>query len=138
MAGSKSDSFEGVLLDHIFGISAWTPEANFFLAAFTVAPTDSSAGTEVSTAIWTNYARVSLTRNGTIWTRSGSGVSNASAISLGTAAITGTAPVVVAFALMSASTAGSIRYWGDLLASKTINNGDPVQFNAGELDVTED
>lgn len=138
MAGSKSDAFEAVILDHIFGISTWTPEATFYIALFTAAPSDSGAGTEVSTGVWTNYARVAMTRNGTLWSRSVSNVSNVSAIDFGTAAITGTAPVVVAFAIMSASTAGSVRYWGDLTSSKTINNGDPVKFNAGELDVTED
>jgi hypothetical protein len=137
VAGSFSDYTENKILDWKFGGVAYTPPATYYAAAFTVAPTDAGGGTEVSTSVWTNYARVAVTKNQTNFpASSGGSVANGVAIDFGTAAVTGTPPVVVAVALFDASSAGNMTDWADLTTSKTINNGDPVSIAIGALVIT--
>lgn len=136
MAGSKKDWLENKYLQHDF-VSDWAAVDPTYIALFTVAPTDSTDGTEVDTAVWTNYARVSVARGAGTWTLSGNSVTNTATIDFGTATVTGTAPVIVAFARCDAATAGNQMNWGDLTASKTIANGYPVSFPASTLTFTE-
>src|SRR4030042_1987137 len=113
MAGSKSDFLELELLDHVFGKGAYTPPT-IYVALFTVAPTDTGGGTEVSGG---SYARKSTAAAD--WNTAASGAtSNANDITFVEA--TGDWGTVVAFALFDASTAGNMLYWGDLTTSKAI------------------
>lgn len=137
MAGSLSDFLENELLDHVFGAAAYTAPGTVYAALFTAAPSDSGGGTAVSTGVWTNYARVAITNNATNFpAASGGAKSNGTDIDFGTATISGTAPVVVAVGLFDASVSGNLLGWADLAVNKTINNGDPVKFAAGDLDIT--
>ncbi len=137
MAGSFSDFIENELLDHLFGAATYTPPVTVYVALFTAAPTDAGGGTEVSTGVWTNYARVAVTNNATNFpAASGGAKSNGTEIDFGTATISGTAPVVVAIGLYDALTVGNLLAWCDAAANKTINDGDPVTIPAGDLDVT--
>ncbi|HEX7124961.1 MAG TPA: hypothetical protein VF406_04190 [Thermodesulfobacteriota bacterium] len=137
MAGSFSDFLENELLDHVFGAAAYTAPATLYIALFTAAPTDAGGGTEVSTGVWTNYARVAVTNNATNFpAASGGAKSNGTLIDFGTAAISGAAPTVVAIGVYDAAVAGNLLAWCDAAASKTINNGDPVTIPNGDLDLT--
>lgn len=133
MAGSLTNFAEAELLDHILGKGSYTAPTPY-LAVYTAAPTDAGGGTEVTGG---NYARVAIAANlaaatGTAPTL----VTNSSQISFPTAnASWGT---VVAFAVLDASTAGNMLWWGDLAASKVVGNGDTLVFNVGELDFTLD
>ena len=137
MAGSFSDYLELKILDWLLGGVAFTPPATYYAALYTVAPSDSGGGTEVSTGVWTNYARVAITKDQTNFPAAAAGgIANGALIDFGTAAITGTAPVVAAIALLDASSAGNLIVWADLTASKTINNDDPVTVPIGSLAIT--
>lgn len=137
MAGSFSDFLELELLDHVFGAAAYSAPATLYVALYTVAPSDSGGGTEVSTGVWTNYARVAVTNNATNFpAASGGAKANGTAIDFGTATISGTAPVVVAVGILDASSAGNLLAWADLTANKTIDNSDAVSFAIGDLDIT--
>jgi hypothetical protein len=130
VAGSFSDFLEAELLDHIFNADYAAP-ANLYIALFTVAPDDTGGGTEAS---GTGYAREAVARGG--WTRSGNAISNTAAIDFGTAG--GSWGTVVAFAAFDAASGGNMLFWGDLTVSKTISNGDPVRFPAGDCDIALD
>jgi hypothetical protein len=135
MAGSKSDVWEVDLLKLATGqattIATTTAFANVYVALFTAAPSDSSAGTEVSGG---SYARVD---SKTKWATPASGtVSNNATIAFPTA--TADWGTVVAFGIMTALSGGSLLYWGTLSANKTIANGDTASFAAGTLTLTED
>jgi hypothetical protein len=137
MAGSFSDFLELEVLDHVFGNAAYSAPATLYVALYTAAPSDTGGGTEVSTGVWTNYARVAVTNNATNFPAASAGAkANGTAVSFGTAAITGTAPVVVAFGILDAASAGNLLVWADLTTSKTINNSDPVSFPIGDIDIT--
>jgi hypothetical protein len=134
MAGSKSDVYEIDLLKAATGqtttILTTTPITPY-VALFTVAPTDSTSGTEVSGGA---YARVSGASKFAV--PSAGSCSNNAVITFPTA--TANWGTVVAFAVMSASTAGSILYWGDLTTSRAIVSGDTPSFAASSLTLTED
>lgn len=108
MPGSKSDFLELELLDHVLSAATYTPPANVFLALFTVAPSDSGGGTEVTGG---SYARKSVANNATNFPAASGGSKN---LAVSQSFVTPTAPwgTVVAFGLFDASTAGNLLYWG--------------------------
>lgn len=136
--GSKTDYFEKHALDYVFRNTSMGLDAtNVWVALFTVTPSDSSAGTEVTGG---SYARVAVARTG-------AGFDAASGASPGTTQNTSTITfptatadwgTVVAFAICDAASAGNQLYWGALTASKTVSNGDTASFAAGTLVITED
>jgi hypothetical protein len=128
MAGSKSDYLENKVLDHALGTTSFTMPADVYVGLYTVAPTDSGGGTEVS---GNGYAREIATFSAA----SGGATSNDSDITFDTP--TNTWGTVVAFGLFDALTTGNLLYWGDLTANKTINSGDTVKFLTGDLDISE-
>lgn len=134
MAGSKSDFLENEILDHILGNAAYTAPATVYIALYTVAPTDSGDGTEVSGGA---YARVTVTNNATNWPAASAGAkSNGTTLTFATA--TASWGTVVAFGIFDALTAGNLLYWADLTTNKAVNNGDTASFNVNDLDITED
>lgn len=134
MAGSKSDYLELELLDHVLGGADYSRPATVYVALYTVAPTDTGGGTEVTGG---SYARVAVTNNDTNWPAAAAGAkANGTEITFPEA--TGDWGEVVAFAILDAAAAGNFLYWADLTVSKTINSGDTAKFAVGDLDVTED
>lgn len=133
--GSKSDAYELDVLKAATGqattLLSTTPLTNVYLALFTVAPTDSTGGTEVTGG---SYARQQTVGK---WAAPSAGsVSTNATITFTTA--TADWGTVTSFALMTASTAGTVMYWGTLTASKTVSSGDTASFASGALTVTED
>lgn len=120
MAGSFTNYGENFVLNYLFNGSF-----NWYVALFTVAPTDTGGGTEVTGG---SYARV-LSNN---WSNSTLGsVTNDAIITFPDAS--GSWGSVVAFAIFDALTVGNMLAWGDLTAFKTVASGDTVQFNTSNL-----
>jgi len=131
---AMSDFLENKLLDHVLGGTAYTAPGTTYIALFTVAPSDSGGGTEVSGG---SYARVAYTNNTTNWpAASGGSKSNANVIDFGTA--TANWGTIVAVAIFDAATAGNMLFYGNLTQSKTVNNGDGFKFLAGKLTISFD
>ena len=106
--------------------------ATVYVGLFTAAPTDAGGGTEVS---GNNYARVSVTNNGTNWPASSGGAkANGTAITFDTPS--GSWGTVVAMGIFDASSAGNLLAWADLAVNKSVSSGDVVAFAVGELDVS--
>jgi len=133
--GSKSDVYEIDVLKATTGqattILTTTALANVYVALFTAAPTDSSAGTEVTGG---SYARVDS--KGKWAVPSAGSVSTNAVVTFPTA--TADWGTIVGFALMTALSGGSQTMWGTLTASKAVNNGDTASFASGALTLTED
>jgi hypothetical protein len=132
---NASDYLEVELRKHIFRTGSFTKPTVLGVALFTVTPSDSGGGTEVSGG---GYARVDLPPLDANWTAASAtdgATDNAVAITFPTpSANWGT---VVAFGIFDATTAGNLLVWGAITPSKTINNGDPAPaFAIGALDVT--
>lgn len=123
---SLSDTFETTTLNWLFTTGAVTRPTAWYIALYTVAPTDSTAGTEVTGG---SYARQAVTMSVT-----GDTASNTAAVEWPEA--TASWGTVVAAAIMDASTSGNIIAYGALTANKTISSGDVFRFPAGAFDVT--
>jgi len=128
MAGF-SDYLEDKVLDHVFGGNAYTAPSTLYVALYTVAPTDTGGGTEVSGG---SYARQSgaFSVSGTNPTTA----SNTAAIEYPTA--TADYGTVVAVGIFDASSSGNLLAYANLTTSKVVSTGDVFRFNTGDLDVT--
>ncbi len=121
-----SNYLENKVLLHVFGGTAYTAPATLYLALYTVAPSDTGGGTEVS---GTSYARQTVA-----FTVTDDTASNTSAVEFPTAGSTwGT---VVAVGIFDNLTSGNLLAYGNLTASKTIASGDVFRVPAGDLDIT--
>lgn len=121
--------------------AAGTGPATVYVGLLTAAPTDSTAGTEVS---GNAYARVAVTSALANWAGTQSAASTtASSGTSGTTsnngAITFPTPTpagwgtVVAFGVYDAASAGNLLFYAALTVSKVINAGDSVSFAAAAL-----
>ena len=122
---------EDLVLDWLFTTGAATRPTSWYVSLYTVAPTESTGGTEVSGG---SYARVStsFTVSGTAPTQA----SNTAAVEF--AECTASWGTVVAAGIMDASTSGNLIAFANLTTSKAIDTGDVLRFNAGALDITLD
>jgi hypothetical protein len=134
MAGFLSEYLADELLDHVFSAATFTPPATVYIALFTVAPTASGGGTEVTGG---SYARVSVTNNATNWpAASGQTKRNGTAITF-PAPSADWAPSgspVVGVAVFDASTSGNMLIYGPLSTPRVIINGDAapvIAINGG-------
>jgi len=128
MAGSFTDYLEDKILKHVFTNTAYTSPTTVYVGLFTVAPSDTGGGTEVSGS---GYARKSAA-----FTVSGTGTlaTNSSAIEFDAA--TGSWGTIVAVAIFDASTSGNMLAFADLTTIKTIASGDVLRIPVGDLDIT--
>jgi hypothetical protein len=122
---------EDLVLDFLFTTSTATRPTAWYISLYTVAPTESTGGTEVSGG---SYARTSasFSVSGTAPTTA----SNSAAVEFVEASASwGT---VVAAGVMDASTGGNLIAYADLTVSKAVGTGDVLRFNTGEIDITLD
>ena len=125
MAGNLSDYLEVKLLDHFLGTTTYTKPSAVYLALYTVAPTDSTSGTEVSGG---SYVRKAATFNAA---SSGSTTNTSDIDFTGMPACT-----VVAIAVCDALSSGNILVYGGLTANKTLDAGDILRVSAGDLSIS--
>ena len=124
-----SDYLEDKVLEHVFGGNAFTAPSTLYVALYTVAPSDTGGGTEVSGGA---YARQTAT-----FTVSGTNpttASNTAAIEYPSA--TADYGTVVAVGVLDASSGGNLLAYSTLDSSKVVSSGDVFRFNAGDLDIT--
>ena len=124
-----SDHAEALLLDWLMTTGTATRPTAWYVALYTAAPSDSGGGTEVSTG---GYTRQSVTFDAASspgGTTSNSGVVSftASGASYGT---------VTHIGIFDASTSGNLLWHGAMTASKTVDDGDTLEFSVGNIDLT--
>ena len=127
---SLSNSFETSTLTWLLTTGSSSPArpTAWYLALYTVAPTDTGGGTEVS---GTAYVRKAAT-----FTVSGDTASNNAAVEWPTAG--GSWGTVVAVGVFDALSGGNLIAYGALTTNKTIDTGDVFRIPAGDLDITLD
>lgn len=126
MAGNLTDYLENKLLDHFLGTASYTMPASVQVGLYTVAPSDSTTGTEVSGG---SYAR----QTATFGAASGGATSNASNIDFTNMP----ACTVVAIGIAEPS-GGKLLVWGTLTANKSLDAGDTLRIATGDLDISID
>jgi len=120
---------ENALLDHVLQKTTFTAAATLYYALFTTAPNDDASGAEVTGG---SYARVSKTNNATEFPNASAGTkSNGTLVNFGTASANWGS--VSYIALFDASSAGNMYFWGPLVPSLPILNGDSLSFPIGTI-----
>lgn len=142
---SKGNTFETDLLALVFNATAIAdiaendtsaPLTNLYVSLHTADPGEAGSQT-TSEANYTSYARVAVARTSGGWTVASGTVTNAAAVVFPEA--TGGSNTITHFAVGTASSgAGKILYSGALTASLAVSNGIEPQFNAGDIDISED
>jgi len=127
--GSFSDYMENKVIDHMLRNQAFTPPSTLYVALYTVSPSDSGGGTEVSGG---SYARQTVTLSAA----SGGSTSNSADVTFPTA--TADWGTIVAVGILDSSSGGNLLAWGGLSTSKTVNNGDQFKIPAGNLTISVD
>lgn len=149
MAGSLTNVAETKLLELLFKNSAWgligdaaglqpsSASGYFYVALYTVAPTETTAGTECN---YTGYVRIPIARSPSgEFTVSGDNATNTNALTF--AQCTGGTNQAVAFGLLTASTGGTLILYGDITdpaGGLAISNGITPIFSGGDLDINMD
>ncbi len=124
MAGNLSNYLENKVLDHILGTTSYTMPTTY-LALYTVAPTDSTSGTEVTGG---SYARQAISFNAA---SSGAATNDANVDFSGMPTAT-----VVAVAICDALTSGNILIYGSLTSSRSVVSGDTLRISSGDLSIS--
>lgn len=129
---SFSDFLENKLLDHAFGNAAYAAPATLHVALFTVAPSDSGGGTEVTGG---GYTRLPVTNNATNFPAA-SGGAKTNGIDFTFPTTSASWGTIVAVGLFDASSGGNLLAHTTLAVNKAVGNGDTARFLAGDLDFT--
>ena len=124
-----SDHAEALLLDWLMTADAVTRPTAWYVALYTAAPSDSGGGTEVSGS---GYSRQSVTMASA--TSPGGTTSNTGAVSF--TASGGDWGTITHIGIHDASTGGNLLWHGSMTASKTVADGDTLQFATGNIDLT--
>lgn len=126
---SKTNYLETQLLNHVLRNVSYSSPTTVYVALFTVAPTESGGGTEVTGGA---YARQAVTFSAP----SPDQVSNTTDVTFPVASADwGT---IVAFAIMDAASGGNMLYFANLTASRDVLTNDQLRFPTGQLIVQED
>ena len=131
MSNAKSDYLRGAIANAVLRNTPYSSPTTVYVALFTVAPTNSTAGTEVPGGL--GYSRQAVAFN---TTATPGQVANSVTVTVGPCTTTAWG-TVVATAIMDAATNGNMLYFGLLSSTKTVAVGDSVSFNAGELTAAE-
>lgn len=130
MAGF-TDYTEDLVLDWLLTSGTATRPTAWYVALYTVAPTDTGGGTEVS---GTDYARTAVTFS--VSGTSPATAANSAAVEFPEAG--GSWGTVVAAGIFDASSAGNLLAYANLTTSKAVDTGDVLRFNTSALTVTLD
>jgi hypothetical protein len=124
-----SDYAEKLVLDWLMTTGSATRPSAWYVALYTAAPGDSGGGTEVSGS---GYSRKSVSFNAAA--TPGGTTSNSAVVSWTAAG--GNYGTVTHVGIFDASTGGNLLWQGGLSTSKTVNDGDTIQFSSGNLTLT--
>ena len=128
---AASDYLEDAVLDHVLGNTTFTQPASLYVGLFT-----SDGGLESNTSgSWTEVSGGSYARETIAFSAaSGGSTSNSATITFTTA--TANWGTISHVAVMDASSAGNVLFWGSVTTSKTIESGDTFQISSGNLRVS--
>jgi hypothetical protein len=121
-----TDYLQDALINATVRNITYTSPGNVYASLYSVAPSESSAGTEIT---GNGYSRQSVTFSAPSL---GTAVSNA--------AVTFTCsssnwPPVIAFGIMDANTSGNLMYF-KTISSRQINVGDSLVYASGDITIT--
>lgn len=123
-----SETAQDGLLDELIGSGTYSLAGNFYLALYTVAPTEAGGGTEVTGG---SYSRVTVNETTDFDAASGGSKVNLTDITFPTCTVSWGA--IVAWALHNHATNDAVVVYGLLSEEVTIDATDTAVFTAGAL-----
>jgi hypothetical protein len=124
-----SNYAEKLLLDWAMTTGSATRPTAWYVALYTAAPDDTGGGTEVSGS---GYSRQAVTFGAA--SSPGGTTSNTGAVTF--TASGGSWGTVSHIGIHDASTAGNLLWHGSMTASKSVADGDTLEFSIGNIDLT--
>lgn len=124
-----SDHAEKLLLDWLMTSGSATRPTAWYVALYTAAPSDSGGGTELT---GNGYSRQSVAFDAA--TSPGGTTSNSGDVTF--TASGGDWGTVTHIGIHDASSGGQLLWHGAMTTSKTIADGDTLQFSTGNIDLT--
>jgi len=124
-----SDVSEVLLLNYLMTATSVTRPTAWYVALYTGAPSDSGGGTEVSGSGYVRKAVTWATATGTAGTTSNSNAPSFTASG-------GAFGTVTHIGIHDAESGGNLLWHGAMTASKTIADGDTLEFSVGNIDLT--
>src|SRR5210317_2023258 len=124
-----SDHAEALLLDWLMTNGSATRPTAWYVGLYTAAPSDSGGGTEVS---GNGYAREAVTFAAA--TSPGGTTSNTGAVSF--TASGGDWGTITHIGIHDAVSGGNLLWHGAMTASKTVADGDTLEYSIGNIDLT--
>ena len=119
---------ENALANHLCKVATYTPPAALYLALYTVAPTDSTAGTEVTGS---GYVRQPVT-----WSAASSGIcTNSGAIEFPNTAWSGS---IVAVGMLDQLSGGNLLTYTPISPALAVSSGQKVIAAIGGVSVSVD
>lgn len=133
---SFSDTLENEVLDHVFGVGAYTAPTTVWIGLSTADPGDTGATN--AEPVGNNYSRVGLDNSGTSWTTAAAGVTyNGVAITFPEASGSwGTITHVAIWTHVTSDGAAVLFATGALGTSKAVGAGDTPRFQINSLNLT--
>jgi len=145
---TKTNDWENLMLALLFtnadtgdigdatGLRGSSTAGSLYVSLHTSDPGEAGDQT-TNEASYTSYARVAVARNGSSWTVASNLATNAAAVTFPQA--TGGSETITHFGIgTDASGPGVLLYKGALTASLAVSSGITPEFEAGDIDVTED
>jgi hypothetical protein len=137
MSNAASNYLENKLLDHTlrYGTAPYTGASTLYLALFNNTSGNAAANLEAGTLTdetstsGTAYARKTVTF------AAASGGSSATSATVTFDTATANWGSITHIAVMDASTAGNVLFWGAVTTAKTIETGDTFQVSSGNLTI---
>ena len=133
---AKKQTLSNLLLDAVLSNVAYVSPATLHVALYTVAPTATTAGTEVAIAGGELYARQAVTAGFVTPVLTGS-TSNLAPITFPEAGASWTTVVAAAICVGAVRGVDDQLYFGDLTVPKPVGVGDVLSFAVGALVVSE-
>ena len=124
-----SDYAEKLVLDWLMTTGSATRPTDWYVALYTAAPSDAGGGTEVSTG---GYARQAVTFAAA--SSPGGTTDNTNTVSF--TATGDNYGTVTHIGLFDAVSGGNLLWHGAMTASKTVNDGDTLEFSVGNIDLS--
>jgi hypothetical protein len=126
---SKTNYLETQLLNHVLRNVSYASPTQPYVALYTVAPTETGGGTEVSGG---GYARQAVT----FTAPAPDSVSNSTDVTFPIASADwGT---IVAFGIFDAASGGNLLYYANLTVARDVLTNDQLRFPTGQLICSED
>lgn len=127
--GSISDYLELELLDHVFGVGAYTVPSNIYVALSTGDPTDDGSG--LAEPSGNGYAR----KDHNSWDAAAARLTENTGV-ITFAQATGAWGTITHYALFDAITGGNMLAHGSLATSKSVVSGNTPSIADGEIEVS--